>query len=506
MKMSFRRVLCVALVCACALAAAPAALAAGWTAQTSGTVQNLWGVDFVDSVHGWAVGDTSVILTTINGGATWSPQTWPGLATSFYAVDFVDTQHGWAVGSGGVIAATANGGATWSSQPSGTVMDLAGVNFVDAQHGWVTGDAGLILATSDGGATWTLQSAAGPPPGSLIDLDFVDLQHGWIAGMNGAILATANGGATWTPQTSGTANGLYAIDFIDQQHGWATGDGIILATTNGGASWVKQSGGGVWQYLTFLDVAATSPQTAWLAGQWALIGSTVNAGATWNGQIVGEQILGGISFVGNQHGWTVGNLGVIYATWAPQSSAHVIPAPNKNGWNGTPVTVDFSSTTMAGYQVDEMQFRLGDGPWLPAAEDGSGWKTTVTRNGVTDVGYRGTDSAGNVEDPLSVTVRVDTKKPVPMALAKATVKKGRKATLRYRVNDVTPTCAVAISVRNARGKRVKQFKIAAAPTNVNATLAFTCRLKKGTYTWKVAATDLAGNKQAKSASATLLVK
>jgi hypothetical protein len=161
---------------------------------------------------------------------------------------------------------------------------------------------------------------------------------------------------------------------------------------------------------------------------------------------------------------------------------------------------------MAGYSVSGVEYRLADGPWLPALRDGGIWKTTVSRNGVTAVGYSGTDSAGNVQDPLAVTVRVDTKKPVAKALANAAVKRGRRATLKYRVDDVSPTCAVAIDIVDGRGKRVKKLNVKAAPTNVDTTIVFTCKLRKGAYTWKVRATDLAGNKQARVASRKLTVR
>src|SRR5205807_8618267 len=67
------------------------------------------------------------ILFTTNGGATWTGQT-SGTSNSLYGVSFVDTSHGWAVGSSGTILAYTNPppAGTMSASPSsgapGTVI------------------------------------------------------------------------------------------------------------------------------------------------------------------------------------------------------------------------------------------------------------------------------------------------------------------------------------------------------------------------------------------------
>lgn len=76
--------------------ASPASAAGSWTAQFSGTADNLHGVSFVDAGHGWAVGNGATILATTNGGATWTAQT-SGTASFLFGVSFVDASHGWAV-------------------------------------------------------------------------------------------------------------------------------------------------------------------------------------------------------------------------------------------------------------------------------------------------------------------------------------------------------------------------------------------------------------------------
>jgi photosystem II stability/assembly factor-like uncharacterized protein len=67
-------------------------------------------------------------------------------------VVFADALHGWAVGDGTVLRTT-NGGVTWAEQPVGTDVGLNALSFVSPTHGWVAGDNGNVLTTTTAGAT-----------------------------------------------------------------------------------------------------------------------------------------------------------------------------------------------------------------------------------------------------------------------------------------------------------------------------------------------------------------
>ena len=43
-----------------------------WRQIESGTGEHLYGVHFVDTKHGWAVGTAGTILSTTNGGMSWT--------------------------------------------------------------------------------------------------------------------------------------------------------------------------------------------------------------------------------------------------------------------------------------------------------------------------------------------------------------------------------------------------------------------------------------------------
>jgi photosystem II stability/assembly factor-like uncharacterized protein len=116
-----------------------------------GITDLLWGIAFVDLNNGCAVGDNGTILTTDSGGLSWTSRD-SGTDARLFGVAFPDINHGWAVGecSAGVsvILATINGGQTWTPQTAkpDPGQDLWGVACPDISHGWLVGTSGTILA------------------------------------------------------------------------------------------------------------------------------------------------------------------------------------------------------------------------------------------------------------------------------------------------------------------------------------------------------------------------
>lgn len=107
-----------------------------------------------------------------------------------------------------------------------------------------------------------------------------------------------------------------------------------------------------------------------------------------------------------------------------------------------------------------------------------------------------------------VALRIDASRPTPNAYS-ATVKRGKKASMGYRLIDPAGGCGtgtVKIVVKSSRRKVVKRTTIKNAPTNRKRTWKFTCKLKKGRYTVCVSGTDGTGNKGTKTVKARLTVK
>lgn len=120
------------------------------------------------------------------------------------------------------------------------------------------------------------------------------------------------------------------------------------------------------------------------------------------------------------------------------------------------------------------------------------------------------DINGNVEAQQTVTFEIltDTVKPTTRAWAVA-VRKGRVATLKYKVTDAVPTkgtATVVIKIKNRAGKVVKTMSAGTKTVNVLLAKKFRCTLAKGNYKYYVFATDASANAQSKIGSARLTVK
>ncbi|MBI3448882.1 MAG: hypothetical protein HY049_08220 [Acidobacteria bacterium] len=125
---------------------------------------------------------------------TWSVQR-STAPSGLNALHFTDRKSGWAVGDSGVILGTIDGGTHWNSQQSGTTEPLATVQFVDAKTGWAAGGHGTVLATRDGGVTWTPQVTDTRLP--FVSLRFESAKRGIAVAANLAVYRTDNGGVTW---------------------------------------------------------------------------------------------------------------------------------------------------------------------------------------------------------------------------------------------------------------------------------------------------------------------
>jgi len=219
----------------------------------SGATDYLFGFHFLDEQKGWVVGLAGV-LTTDDGGAHWTKLA----KTEGRAIAFVDAQNGWLVGQHAVLMSSADGGASWTHVDlpfaNDEKPDLWDICFADTREGWIVGDEATLLRTMDGGQTWTRRALDIPGLHSAAKLDriptstgvavvdagdrtsgltlasvrFADSQHGWIAGFfanmgRSMILRTVDGGATWTIDADIDGEELRRIFVLDPRHVWAIG-------------------------------------------------------------------------------------------------------------------------------------------------------------------------------------------------------------------------------------------------------------------------------------------
>jgi photosystem II stability/assembly factor-like uncharacterized protein len=383
---------------------------ATWITQATpvGT-EPVYGIDFVDSMHGWA-GTTNAILYTTDGGATWKKGTGP--VGSILNVGFGDQTTGFAVTGDRIMFKTTNGGVSWTSVAAtggmGSVQFFDGLNgvisgaggvmhtydggktfttirgshggvFVDHDHGWSVSGA-TAQYTVDGGATW---KSGTMPAGQWIysNPSFVDMSNGWAAGSSQGIIHTADGGKSWTTQMApGTGvNAFWGIDFADASHGIAVGNkGIVYSTTDGGATWTNRQNGSA---TSTNDLAVLDSQHAWAAQAFGEILRTTDGGTHWDRQQVGSTTshFYGIDFASTSVGFAVGD--------AEQSFSHGMIYGTKDG--GLTWTLQWDGGTGYNwlYDVDALTSKVAVavgnlGIILRTTDGGLTWREITRKPGV----------------------------------------------------------------------------------------------------------------------------
>ena len=157
----------------------------------------------------------------------------------------------------------------------------------------------------------------------------------------------------------------------------------------------------------------------------------------------------------------------------------------------------------------EMRLRDGAGKWgdwLPYVASKTVTLTAGDGPRVVEAEYR-LDGG----EPVAVAdeIFVDTVPPIPVALRDVVVRRGRLATLRYRVEDPAPcgpTAMVAVAVTTPAGRVLRRFVRRQALVGEALSVTFTCLLPKGSYRYVVAARDTAGNSQSVTGGARLTVR
>jgi photosystem II stability/assembly factor-like uncharacterized protein len=274
----------------------------------------LWAVVWAQSENPRALAHST------DGGATWAIKT---LGEPVSAVDFADAKHGWALVYANAVWSTSNGGLTWKRHAIPRNWWFSSIDFIDATHGWAAGSTSIlddpnagssaaIFVTSDGGVTWHKQPFAADSD-QMNSVSFANGQDGWACGdgsdMGGAgtLVATTDGGAHWSAQSAGTDWDLSGITFIDATHGWLPEGGSIYATTDGGTTWTAADSG----LPSVTAVSFANDLDGYAVGPEGGLATTIDAGVTWQVRSAttpagGFPLLGGIVFPDASHGWTFG--------------------------------------------------------------------------------------------------------------------------------------------------------------------------------------------------------
>jgi photosystem II stability/assembly factor-like uncharacterized protein len=312
-------------------------------------------IRMLDTMHGWALTDNS-ILKTADGGTSWQDVTPANVSIpQIFNGDFMNAQYAWVTtidekNSSVGILHTTNGGKSWQSSTIGEQLDIGSLDmphFLNTSDGWLeifgTPGAGsrgsYLFHTTDGGQHWT-QLTDPNRSGSVqrsSGISFSDVRNGWQTGDGGYGAAnpsqplldvTHDGGQTWqsvqlpalpgagkdnmvetTPPVLFGNNGLLPV----------TDDGVTFSTTGVNPSstaldlYVTHDAGLTWSPTKFVTITGDEVPTVYITDMqhaWATTSTgtyvTSDSGQSWTKLPPTPQPIGMMSVIDAKSGWAVG--------------------------------------------------------------------------------------------------------------------------------------------------------------------------------------------------------
>lgn len=235
-----------------------------WKFQNSGVGVNLWDVFFVDSLYGWAVGDSGTIISTSDGGGNWEKLLTLNDTVELKQIQFLDRDTGFVAGN-----------------------IIISFPYFQARQT-------LLLRTVDGGHTWERLDSSFSKYFSFGNFQYLNPQTGWISINNGGqvnwedrkgmLLKTTNGGSTWATLKEDSLLLCGAFYFNNEEQGysfWASffdnfGPSYLYCTRDEGKNW---------NYTGIIDndlvkkVECHSPSVLWAIGFQTSL--SINDGKDW---------------------------------------------------------------------------------------------------------------------------------------------------------------------------------------------------------------------------------
>lgn len=269
-----------------------------WQKLSKPTNQNLWKCSFVDTLNGWAVGDSGTIIYTSNGGYNWVAQN-SHLNNNIFTVFFLNKRLGWAIAHGFTstyfgtyLLRTTNGGVNWdTAQYPLANAYIRTITFLDSLTGYLGGNLAQLCKSTNGGINWvictvdTSSVASRFPVNSFKFLNNrTGLGCGGVMDIAGVIWKTTNYGQFWTAEVV-APEPLFDIKILDSLNYLAVGGDYeygasILRTSNGGLNWNYKT-------IDFFGISRSLSFRTNVEG-WIAMGYQMNllmtddAGASWS--------------------------------------------------------------------------------------------------------------------------------------------------------------------------------------------------------------------------------
>ncbi len=161
-----------------------------------------------------------------------------GVSTSLNSIEFISETEGFIVGDNGTLLTTKDGGSSWSKSALSVTADLNAIQFLGNQMAYIVGDE-ILLESSNNGTSWIEISL--PLQKEWESLWFFGDEKGLITGSDMTVLRTVDGGNSWLDRSpnSSSSSSLVSTHFTTSNSGYSVGNGSIYLTSSGGAFWIE---------------------------------------------------------------------------------------------------------------------------------------------------------------------------------------------------------------------------------------------------------------------------
>jgi photosystem II stability/assembly factor-like uncharacterized protein len=263
----------------------------GFSWQNKFLIDDFYDSEFITEEMGFVCSGS--LYKTINAGDTWVKV--PNGVGGYY-IDFIDSLIGFVGNNSAGINKTTDGGNNWYS--TNYVINggqIKKIDFFSFNNGYAL--ANSLFKTIDNGETW-IQILAIANPNNFYLLDSL---NGWVVGYN-KIYKTTNGGENW--DIINTSYSFNDISFKDNDTGYAV-NGQLYKTTDSGFNWQLVEGA-TGYYLQLVD---STMIIIW--GDEGIVFISKDSGVTWQQYNLPSR--NSIKFFNKNHGYLVGNTGLIYS-------------------------------------------------------------------------------------------------------------------------------------------------------------------------------------------------
>ena len=183
----------------------------------------------------WAGGHDAVILTSGDGGKTWTQLFFdPERQQAVMDIFFADENNGVAIGSYGLYLYTSDGGQTWQETMVDPELDyhLNSLLYFSDGRRLIAGEAGYSYRSYDEGKTWEAMDM--PYQGSMWGAQKTSDECVLFFGLRGHVMESCDFGMNWTELETGSESSI---------SGAAKDDGLLLLASNSGTVLTRDDGG-----------------------------------------------------------------------------------------------------------------------------------------------------------------------------------------------------------------------------------------------------------------------